>query len=526
MLAARPKSTTSVPASRHASTSARDPTAAIIPGFNDTHAHMDTEGLKLARPSLAGARSVADVAARIAALACERPAGSWIVTLPVGEPPFYFGGPAALAEGRMPTRWELDRAVPDHPVCILPPSGYWGQPPCYMALNSLALRLNGIDRATRPRLPGIEIVRDGSGEPTGVFVDENPRESAQLDLMPAVPRFTYAERRRGIADAMRLYHTKGITSIYEGHGCSPEVIAAYRELWEAGALTMRVGMVINPPWSSPAEAETAMRDWLPYARGQGLGDARFRVSGLHISYGGDPAAARLAREQANDTGYWSHLWQANDPAEFEALCRLAARYDLRVHTIASAGKQAEILPILARIDREVSIRSRRWVLEHVSLSRPEDLRAIATLGLGVTLIPTHHLWKNGAAFLDLDERSREYVVPARQLAELGIPVAAGTDNTPYDPLAAMRVLMLREERTTGRVVGPAARLTAEAALTALTLAGAWFTFEEAVKGRLVPGHYADCAVLSRDPLAVDPRELEAVACLATMVGGAFVHRAG
>lgn len=166
------------------------------------------------------------------------------------------------------------------------------------------------------------------------------------------------------------------------------------------------------------------------------------------------------------------------------------------------------------------------MLEHVSLSRPEDLRAIATLGLGVTLIPTHHLWKNGAAFLGLDEPSREYVVPARQLAELGIPVAAGTDNTPYDPLAVMRVVMLREERTTGRVVGPAARLPAEAALTALTRAGAWFTFEEAVKGRLVPGHYADCAVLSRDPLAVDPRELEMVACLATMVGGAFVHRAG
>ena len=88
------------------------------------------------------------------------------------------------------------------------------------------------------------------------------------------------------------------------------------------------------------------------------------------------------------------------------------------------------------------------------------------------------------------------------------------------------VMMLRGERTTGRAIGPAARLAAEAALTALTRAGGWFTFEEAVKGRLESGHYADCAVLSRDPLAVDPRELESVACLATMVGGAFVHRAG
>ena len=101
-------------------------TAAIVPGFNDSHAHMDTEGLKLMRPSLAGARSLADVVARISDLATKTPAGSWVVTMPVGDPPHYFRGPASLAEGRMPVREEPDRAAPDQPVCSLPPPGYWG----------------------------------------------------------------------------------------------------------------------------------------------------------------------------------------------------------------------------------------------------------------------------------------------------------------------------------------------------------------------------------------------------------------
>jgi predicted amidohydrolase YtcJ len=35
--------------------------ACMIPGFNDTHAHMEREGLKSLRPSLAAATSVEDI---------------------------------------------------------------------------------------------------------------------------------------------------------------------------------------------------------------------------------------------------------------------------------------------------------------------------------------------------------------------------------------------------------------------------------------------------------------------------------
>jgi predicted amidohydrolase YtcJ len=136
----------------------------MIPGIIDAHAHMEREGLKQLRLSLAGLQTVKEVLGRISEEAVRTPKGQWIVTMPVGEPPYYFGGPDALAERRMPDRHELDRAAPDHPVCISGVFGNWGRPPGYTALNTLALRLNGIGRETKPACSGVTIERDASGD--------------------------------------------------------------------------------------------------------------------------------------------------------------------------------------------------------------------------------------------------------------------------------------------------------------------------------------------------------------------------
>ena len=262
-----------------------------VPGFNDTHAHMDREGLKSRRPSLEGAASVSDVLDRIARLAAEASPGEWIVTMPVGAPPCYFGGPETLAEGRMPTRGELDAAAPDNPVCIAGVFGNWGEPPGYTALNSRALELNGIDRDTVPRVSGLEIERDEAGEPTGVIVEYNQRPFVEFDLLPAVPRFGLEERRDGIRRSMKAYNAVGTTSVYEGHGLGAQTIAAYRDLWEKGELTARVALTLSPAWRDVAEARTVMRDWLSHARGRGMGDPWFRITGVHIAYGGEGAVA-------------------------------------------------------------------------------------------------------------------------------------------------------------------------------------------------------------------------------------------
>jgi len=65
----------------------------VIPGLIDSHAHMDREGLKNVFPSLGRVRSIRDVQDRVAELARQKAPGEWIVTMPIGDPPFYFDVP-------------------------------------------------------------------------------------------------------------------------------------------------------------------------------------------------------------------------------------------------------------------------------------------------------------------------------------------------------------------------------------------------------------------------------------------------
>lgn len=192
--------------------------ACVIPGFNDTHAHMEREGLKQQRPSLAGVRSIADILDRIRAAAARTPPGAWIVTMPVGTPPFFFDGPQSLAEGRLPNRSELDAAAPNHPVYIQGVFGNWGKPPGHSALNSRALALNGLDETSAPRCAGVEILKDADGRLNGIIIERNNRPTVEFDILPAVPRFGFAERLDGVRLSQQLYNAKGTTSIYEGHG--------------------------------------------------------------------------------------------------------------------------------------------------------------------------------------------------------------------------------------------------------------------------------------------------------------------
>ena len=493
-----------------------------VPGFNDTHAHMDREGLKSRRPSLNGATSVAGVLDRIAELAAGTPPGEWIVTMPVGAPPYYFGGPETLAEGRMPTRGELDAAAPDHPVCIAGVFGNWGAPPGYTALNSRALELNGIDRDTVPRVSGIEIERDEAGEPTGVIVEYNQRPFVEFDLLPAVPRFGLEERVDGIRRSMKAYNAVGTTSVYEGHGLSAQTIAAYRDLWEKDELTVRVALTISPAWRDVAEARTVMRDWLSHARGRGMGDPWFRITGVHIAYGGEGAVADLARGDLPNTGWSGFVEQAVTRNEFRDYCFAAAEHDLRVHTIVG-DDLGDVAPVLAEVGERHPVGERRWVVEHVGRARREDLETLKKLGVLVTTIPAYFVWKGGGWYVD-DPDFGDSVVAHRTMLDLGIPVAAGTDNIPYDPFFTLWVMATRHERHGNRVLGPDQRISGLEALDLLTARGAWLTFEEGRKGRLTPGRYADVAVLSDDPTAMDPENLRSLRCRLTVAGGKVVHR--
>lgn len=496
----------------------------VVPGLIDAHAHAEREGLKTLRPSLAQARSVADILAVVAREVAATPEGQWIVTMPVGQPPFYFDALATLAEGRMPTRAELDRVAPRHPVLVPGLFGNWGVPPGYNALNTLALQRNGITRDSCPDCEGLEIQFDAAGEPTGLIVEHNRRPLVEFDLLRAVPAFGFEDRLEGLRRSLPIYHATGTTSLYEGHGSAPQTIAVYRRLWERGELTMRTRLCVSPTWTNITEARLAMRDWLAFARGRGLGDPMLRIGGVYIGLGGNAVAADKVRRALPNTGWMGFVEWANRIEDFEAYALAAAEHELRVHSVVG-DRLAEVLDVFERIDRVFPLAGRRWVVEHIGAMRAEDVPRLQRLGVFVSTIPFYSLWKNGKPRLaSPDEGNGE--VPQRLLVEAGLPLAVGSDNVPPSLFHAMWASVARRERTSGRVVGPAQKLTREQALATMTRNGAWLSFEEGEKGMLAPGMLADLAVLDSDPLTVADEDIPRLHALLTLVGGQVVHHAG
>ncbi len=340
---------------------------------------MDREGLKEALPSLAGVRSIDDILQRIEALAREREAGEWIVTMPLGEPPEFEGMPELLRERRFPTRWELDRVAPDNPVFIKPGWGYWRVSlPLVGIANSRALAAAGITDETQSPAASLEIDRDAGGTPTGIFRDFNVMPILELTLMRAVPAFDLATRTRALARSMRIYNSFGTTSVFEGHGVAGDVIAAYQRVRDLGP-SVRATLLFSPAWPSTtgADLRAMIRGWGRWLAGRGLGDDWLRVAGLFTEVDTSPEHG-LRKAAFPNTG-WAGFNYAGLPREaVKDLLTECARNGIRVEVIGTA-----LLDMIAEVAREAPIAGQRWVLAHVGTldqhqiddrARPRPLR--------------------------------------------------------------------------------------------------------------------------------------------------------
>jgi hypothetical protein len=496
--------------------------ATVIPGLVDAHAHLDREGLKLIYPSLARCRSIGDIQRLLRRLAADRKPGEWIVTMPIGTPPFYQDSPGGLAEKRWPTRAELDAVAPDHPVYIRGIWGYWNRPPVYSVANSRALALAGVTRDTVPP-PGVQIVSDATGEPTGVFVEHNLIQVLEFTLMRAAPRFTHDDRLRALGASQRCYAARGVTAVYEGHGVAPEVLRVYRESHARGGLRLRCTLALSPTWES-TDAAGAIPALAALMGGRGLGDDRLRVAGICLHYGGDAEVARTLHASQPYTGWAGFVESANDPDAYREQAELAARHQLRVNTLVTRCLP-EVLDVWEDVATRHPIRGLRWVLVHLNAATPAQLARVRRLGAVATTNPISYLYRSAGDEVARLGGAADHLLPHRSLARLRIPFGVATDNKPADPWVAFAAVVSRRDMRTGVVMGERERLTRGQALAALTTGGAWVTFAERDRGRLAPGWAADLAVLEHDPRTAPLEDLVGQTARLTMVGGEIVHEA-
>ncbi|HET7419096.1 MAG TPA: amidohydrolase [Candidatus Dormibacteraeota bacterium] len=428
--------------------------SAVLPGFNDAHAHVVYYGLTRFAADLGGAHGIDDILDRLQQHASRLKPGEWLQGMGYRTD--------ELTERRQPHRTELDRVTGDHPAFIDERGGH------ARVANSAALAAAGVSAET-PNPHGGRIGRDLNGSPNGLLLESAMRVVADVQPPPPLER-----RMDGILKTQELLLSRGITSVGAAvnRGFADD-LRAYERLACDGRLRMRVNEFLS--WELlEAAAQLGVRS--------GFGGGMVRTGPVKVFV--DGGAERVAT-RSGGAGVWR-----TTPEELKALVARASEAGLQVaaHAIGDAAIEA----MCDAVDAAGAAHLRHRV-EHCTICPPDLQARLAGLGMVAVMQPMAARFGRVASTIFFPVRDRAHLAPHRGLLRAGVPVAFSSDlpvATDPNPWPGIRVAV--DDQVNG--------VTLLAALRAYTSAGAFVSFEESLKGTLEAGMLADLQVYRGDPI--------------------------
>ena len=456
-----------------------------LPGFIDCHTHFAKRALGITRVDLHGARSRGEVLARLKRRAARTPPGEWVLGRGWDE--------STWADRRPPSKADLDRAVPHHPVKASRVDGH-----------SCVVNTRGWKALQMPAtFSGVE--QDTRGRATGVLKEAAYEET--LDRIVDPPDLY----RRAFPLMERRAHKLGVTTVCDF--VDPKDLRAYIERRRTGAMRVRVSAAV---WLRHLDAVEAA------GLAGGIGDEWLRLGGLKM-YGDGSIGSRTAamyRPYSDDPKNRGAV-NLDRRAMADAIGRARALgLQACIHAIGDRGVDEVIaaFELAARGVPRARFARERHRIEHCELVTREGIRRMRRLGLIASMQPNFvgnwsakgklYDQRIGTGWLGRDN-------PMRDMVAGGLTVAFGSDNMPFSPLYGIHSAV--------NAPFPAQRLTVEEALASYTREAAFALCEEGNRGTLAPGLLADIAVLDGDPREA-PGEIGDLQVSATIVGGQVVWR--
>lgn len=470
----------------------------VIPGLTDAHIHWQMTAASLQQVNLFEVPDKQTALDRIAARVAQTPPGEWIRG---------WGWTQDVWPDRaFPSAADLDAVAPRNPLYLTAKSVHaaW--------VNSAALREAGL-HAGSENPPGGEIVRDESGNPTGILL-----ESAMRLVRQHIPEPTLDQLAGWMVEAQQQALARGLTGIHDFD--DPDALSALQIVRERGQLGLRVLKNVNRRYFDAA-LESGLR-W-------GFGDDWIRIGGLKLFADGalGPRTAAMVEAYVGEPeNFGIVVTEKEDMAELVSRAS-AAGLPSTIHAIGDRAVH-DVLDIYEAVRREEAARgeqpdTRRHRIEHVQIIHPDDAHRLAQLGIVASMQPIHATSDMDMADRYWGDRSRWAYNPRLQLDQ-GVVVAFGSDSPvdSFDPFVGMHAAVTRR-RADGSPGPdgwyPELRVTPEEALYAYTVGPAYAAGMDDRLGRLAPGYLADLVVVDRNPLTTHRDTIASIEVQATMVGG-------
>ncbi len=474
---------------------------AIVPAFNDCHMHILPLGIDLGKADLRGCTSVAEIQQRLRQWMDTNPHAEWILGRAYDQ--------NLLPDGKHLTRHDLDAVSADKPIFLNHVSKHGA------VANTRALQMAGITRDTPDPTDGI-IVRDESGEPTGVLL-----ESAATLVAKHIPKPQGAELVQAVHRACNDLARRGILAASDAstgwHDLEAEVNAYAQALAEGTP----VRITLMPLYGAAQRA-----GWLdiPEQAGEATGSSPYpptphpelRWGAIKLFADGAFTTRTAAlRQSYADTPTTGVLMYEPEELIERILTVHRAGWQCAVHAI---GDRAIEL-VLQGYRRALETHPRphhRHRIEHAMLMADDLLTEMQALGVVVVPQPEFLWWLTRAYLQGLGERA-VWLMPFRSWLRAGVPMGFSSDQpvVPGDPIIGWRAAVTRTSRD-GTCLNPEEGLDPLTALQMFTVGAAYATGDDEI-GTLAPGKQARFVVLSHPPEHIADADMQVVATSAELL---------
>jgi len=482
----------------------------MLPGFVDAHGHVMAGGLQalsanVLAPPDGKVKDIASLQQTLREWVAENEEAVKKIGLIVG-----FGyDNSQLAELRHPLREDLDAVSKDVPVIVIHQSGH------LIAVNSKALEVGGVTASTPNPTGGVIQRREGGKEPNGVL-EETAAFPLMLKLLGLVgPEGSAIFVRAGT----EMWARFGYTTAQDGR-TMPNAVKTMKAVAAAGGF--KIDVVSYP--DVLVDREQIKREVSHTYKN------RFRVAGAKLTIDGSPQGFTAWRDRPYykpvgnyPPGYRGYAAatseQVNDAIDW------AFANNIQINTHANGEASSDLLiAVIQAANEKYGRGDRRPVLIHGQFLREDQVDSLKSLGIMPSLFPMHTFyWGDWHREHTVGPELVDNISPTGWCVKRGMKFSSHHDAPVAFP-DSMRVLdatVTRRSRS-GDIIGPAQRVGVMTALKAMTIWPAWQHFEEDTKGSLEVGKLADLVILDRNPLTVDPENLDQIKVVETIKEGVTV----